>query len=75
MKRHTEGKKHACDYCGKKFFSKYHMRLHQSNTHRPNVSIKQPEIQDNNNDNLNQIMNDGDLAKFIDDGDIINFFL
>lgn len=34
MKRHTEEKKHECEHCGKRFFTKYHLRLHQSKIHK-----------------------------------------
>lgn len=33
MKRHTEEKKHECGYCGKKFYTKYHQKLHASKVH------------------------------------------
>lgn len=33
MKRHTEEKKHQCDRCGKKFFTKYHVTLHKKKIH------------------------------------------
>lgn len=33
IKRHTEEKKHECDVCGKKFFTKYHQRLHAFKVH------------------------------------------
>lgn len=33
MKRHTEEKKHECDVCGKRFFTKYHQKLHASKVH------------------------------------------
>lgn len=38
MKRHTEEKKHECDICGKKFFTKYHQKLHASKVH-VNVNV------------------------------------
>lgn len=34
MKRHTEEKKHECEYCSKRFFTRYHLRLHQSKIHK-----------------------------------------
>lgn len=37
MKRHTEEKKHICE-CGKRFFTKYHLRLHYSKIHEKKVS-------------------------------------
>lgn len=33
MKRHTEEKKHQCEHCGKKFFTKFHVKLHASKIH------------------------------------------
>lgn len=33
MKRHTEEKKHVCEHCGKKFFTKFHVKLHASKIH------------------------------------------
>lgn len=34
MKRHTEEKKHECEHCGKRFFTRYHLKLHQSKIHK-----------------------------------------
>lgn len=38
MKRHTDEKKHECEYCGKKFFTRYHLKLHQSKMHKMEIS-------------------------------------
>lgn len=46
MKRHTEEKKHVCE-CGKRFFTKYHLRLHYSKIHeRKDSGIKEEYILD-----------------------------
>ena len=53
LRRHTEEKKHECKYCGKKFFTKYHVKLHTMKIHEknnaetdstlePNVKIVKP---------------------------------
>lgn len=34
MKRHTEEKKFTCEHCQKKFFTRYHLKLHQSKIHK-----------------------------------------
>lgn len=34
MKRHTEEKKFTCTFCEKKFFTRYHLKLHQSKIHK-----------------------------------------
>lgn len=39
MKRHTEEKKHECEFCGKRFFTRYHLRLHQSKIHKDSNPI------------------------------------
>lgn len=73
MKRHTEQKRFKC-FCGKQFFSNHHMKLHQSNVHKEEVTkaLLTPRKED---DNLNKILNDGDYAKFIDDDDFMKFLL
>lgn len=38
MKRHTEEKKHSCEFCSKRFFTRYHLRLHQSKIHKTSGS-------------------------------------
>lgn len=40
MKRHTEEKKHQCEHCGKKFFTKFHVKLHASKIHAKGKSSK-----------------------------------
>lgn len=40
MKRHTEEKKHACEHCGKKFFTKFHVKLHASKIHARSKPLK-----------------------------------
>lgn len=74
MKRHTEEKKHKCEYCPMRFFSNHHKSLHQSKVHREVMDL-QPEIQDTDDDDLNKIMNDGDLTKFINTDDIMRFLV
>lgn len=39
MKRHTSDKKHECQYCSRKFFTRYHLNLHQSKMHKNQVKI------------------------------------
>lgn len=54
MKRHTEEKKHSCEHCGKKFFTKFHVKLHASKIHarakakplKPASNIVQIEYED-----------------------------
>lgn len=80
MKRHTEGKnhkKHQCEHCDMRFISNHHMRLHQKNIHEQIRIDFHPEIDDNDDDNLNQIVNDVNLARFSDDDDddIMDIFL
>lgn len=38
MKRHTEEKKQVCE-CGKKFYTKYHLKLHYSKIHEKNKNL------------------------------------
>lgn len=80
MKRHTEGKnykKHQCEHCDKRFISNHHMRLHQKNIHEQISVDFYPDFYDNDDDNLNQVVNDVNLAKLSDDDDddIMEFFL
>lgn len=58
MKRHTEEKKHICEHCSKPFFTRYHLKLHQSKIHKGLI--------DNSN-------NPADLAQLIDDDTMIVF--
>lgn len=45
MKRHTEEKKHECEHCGKKFFTKFHVKLHASKIHaRPKSKAPQKAV-------------------------------
>lgn len=54
MKRHTEEKKHECEHCGKKFFTKFHVKLHASKIHarvkskpnKPAANVVQIEYED-----------------------------
>lgn len=57
MKRHTEDKKHECEHCSKRFFTRYHLKLHQSKIHK----------------GLAENSNDADLVKLIEDGTMIVF--
>lgn len=43
MKRHTEEKKHECE-CGKRFFTRYHLRLHQSKIHKDVVVMESSSV-------------------------------
>lgn len=38
MKRHTDEKKFNCVFCQKKFFTRYHLKLHQSKIHKDLVA-------------------------------------
>lgn len=57
MKRHNEEKKHECQHCGKRFFTRYHLKLHQSKIHKV----------------LADGANNSDLVQLIDDGAMIVF--
>lgn len=57
MKRHTEEKKHGCEHCNKRFFTRYHLKLHQSKIHK----------------GLAENSNDAELAQLIDDDTMIVF--
>lgn len=61
MKRHTEEKKHECEHCGKRFFTRYHLKLHQSKIHKT-ISA---ETASNSG---------GDLAQLIDDDSTMIIF-
>lgn len=66
MKRHTEEKKHECEHCGKRFFTRYHLKLHQSKIHKGVVAAESNN--DSNNDS-----NSVDIAQIMDDGTMIVF--
>lgn len=57
MKRHTEEKKHECEHCNKRFFTRYHLKLHQSKIHKSAVEGNSA----------------AELAQLIDDGAMIVF--
>lgn len=57
MKRHTEDKKHECEHCTKRFFTRYHLKLHQSKIHK----------------GLLESGSNADLAQLIDDDTLIVF--
>lgn len=46
VKRHTEEKKHSCEHCGKKFFTKFHVKLHTSKMHTKGKA-KAPKVESN----------------------------
>lgn len=61
MKRHTEEKKHECEHCGKRFFTRYHLKLHQSKIHKGAMI---GSSNDSNNDSV-------DLVQLMDDSTMI----
>lgn len=65
MKRHTEEKKHECEHCGKRFFTRYHLRLHQTKIHS---KVEQAQTKTEHKDvTALQASSGTDLAQLIDD--------
>lgn len=58
MKRHTEDKKHECEHCNKRFFTRYHLKLHQSKIHKGLAESSGT---------------DADFVQLMDDGTVIMF--
>lgn len=57
MKRHTEEKKHECEHCHKRFFTRYHLKLHQSKIHKA-------FYESTNSTDISQLMDDGAMIVF-----------
>lgn len=78
MNRHTQEKRHACEICGKCFFTKYHLISHRSKIHKE-IETKHANANGDGNGNDDDgdfnILNDDEFAKIIDDDDIMNFFM
>ncbi len=69
MKRHTEEKKHVCEHCGKRFFTKFHVKLHTSKIHTKGLKAKPLKAESN----VIQIEYD-DMVDSMDDEQIVSSY-